>query len=244
MEVLRAEGLAAAAAHAPAAVGSLFLHAGVVLIELPLGAEHGVAVEGAEHAGDVHAGGTGHAVLAAGAADAHARLVDLAHAGHHPLLVLGQAVGLGLVKDGQVVEHLLAVGHAGEDGNELGLVVEVAERPLDRTAPDRLGGVQLEYVGGYVGRQRAAAQGLHDDQTHALLAGNLGRGLQGGLVELVQHVHLDLRHVPVIVPRDALEGGAVVVEGEADMADLALGEHVCEEARIAERLDLVVARAV
>ena len=147
---------------------------------------------------------------------------------------------------GQILLHLFHCAHATEHRRDLGLVPEPLQGPVGRSAlhrsavPDRLD---------RIGRvdEAAAQQPFHHHDGQSLRRG-VAHALGPGLVLDVHVVVLDLAHRPAVVGvDDLLQHLSLVVEGEAQVADAAVGQRAVgpvQHAKVAHLVPSPDAQAV
>ncbi len=217
--MLGADGLTLAAADA---VNGLFgiREAGCPLLaDGVLLTEHPELIPDAEIVRNVHAHGAGHTVAAAGAADFDVAAQDVGSLPDGGVLGVGH--GAEISEGGEVVVQLVFCTHAGEDD----LHIFMAGHPAQR--PGGIGGIRTQGVqrcGGVCrqGCQRAALDGLHDDEGNIQLFGKSIASVSCDLLSTVVGVEvvvLQLAEVPRLVAQDMLEARRVVVAGEAKIPD-------------------------
>ena len=167
--------------------------------------------------------GAGHTVAAVGAGDHGAGAIKLTRPGNQREVPGRESARARLVGDAQIVIDLRGRAHAAEYNRDLGLIPQPGERPLDRRT---MRGMALHRGQNILGRigQPPAHQRLHDDHGQALG----GRKLQPALARLILRVHVVVLNLAegeqIAAVRDLLEGGVIVVEGEAEMTDAPVGE--------------------
>ena len=171
----------------------------------------------------------------AGAGD----LVDLAnlldHLGDRLQLLLVHRLKVG--HGGDVVFKLLLVAHAAEHNGNLRQRSNPANCPACNRAiwlhlQKRFGALLID------GGKIAAAHRLHDHYRQVALF-QLAVELLGALVLPVEIVQLNLDKVPVVVVEDLGEDLIGVVEGEAQVLDLALTLHLLQKFHAVEILYLL-----
>ena len=195
----------------------------------------GAAVVRFEQAGNVHPERTGHAVPAARAGDALGPLVDA----HGP----GERVLLGLCQRlegrhrGKVVRKLFLAAHARKHHQHARQAGREADGPGRNAAAGRL---RLQHRLGLraQGSQRAAAHGLHHDARQAVFLQYFVL-LPGALHGPVQIIQLQLGKIPRVGGAYRAQHGGLVVEREAQAADLPLGLFLRQKFKRADAPDLL-----
>ena len=218
------------------------LNLGVSSLEGAVRAEHG-GIVALENARNLHAHRAGLAVLAARAARFRPRKVRCFDLLVERKFLVSQRRALRHVENAQIIRHLLPCAHAAENRDDFRHSVQVAEAPLDRAAPHGICVVNRFHIHRGI-RKQTAAQGFHDDDTHAAPT-RFADALKRRLILIVEDVHLHLTHAPLIpVVQDAQERLCVVMEGEAGIAHLALRDSFSIEAFVVQLLHCVHALVV
>ena len=220
-QILRADALAETALEALGGLAVALGEDGPVVAGLVPILELAVLVQAGEDIRDQdpHRAAVG-AVAAGGAGDQILGAEEVADLLDRRALQLVQ--GLRLDHEGEVVVHLVQVAHAGEDHRHLlkarGEAQSHAGRRLTELLVERYG------VFGQTLDERAALDRLHDDDRLAVADAGFvdALGIHGD-VAVVQIVELDLDDLDLRVGgQDLVQDLGGVVEGQADVADLAL----------------------
>lgn len=236
--MLGADLLASAAADAVRCAGA---GAGVDILVIIIGVPVVVDVLGVHDGEQVGDGDLLRAAVYTIAAGCAGDQVLLAEDLHH----LGNGRALGVVQrlkiphKAEVILHLLHIAHAGQHHHDAG----EARRKPDGIAGRAAAVQRFQHRGGVLGQvdQIAALDRLHDKHRLIVPAADLiaFAALHGDVI-IVQIVELDLHDLDLrILGQDPVQHLGAVVEGEADMADLALGLEVERRLIRAARLELL-----
>lgn len=236
--MLGADLLASAAADAVRCAGA---GAGVDILVIIIGVPVVVDVLGVHDGEQVGDGDLLRAAVYTVAAGCAGDQVLLAEDLHH----LGNGRALGFVQrlkvphKAEVILHLLHIAHAGQHHHDTG----EARRKPDGIAGRAAAVQRFQHRGGVLGQvdQIAALDRLHDKHRLIVPAADLiaFAALHGDVI-VIQIVELDLHDLDLrVLGQDPVQHLGAVVEGETDMADLALGLEVERRLIRAARLELL-----
>lgn len=231
--------------HAGAACNAGFRACAFVeIVVLALGAffvlvDAGVIVNGKD-VWNMNAGGTWHAVPAAGAGNQDAFAVQDSCFRNGVKIRFGERDNAG--KGFEVIRHLFFGAHAGEDDLDAVLLGAPAQRPGSRRP---IWVERLKMRADFLRRvcKAAAFDRLHHNDGDAFFLGE-SAALDTSLVLIVHVIELNLTEIPVIGVDDFFKNRIVVMERKPDVADKAFGFEIIKDFKDAYALVLFPALGI